>query len=152
MKINVKYADVLCLKQMFGPSCQNPISCSPDGLPPQHYPRASWKHKGVIRIASQAFRPVVLEVFVRRIKNRKCPNPKESDCFWYKMLVAEHLPLVVLDRIGNGGLSAAMVFPGASIRHLDDFQQHPDCYSHKVAVSTAPTTAQSLTPKSHLRQ
>lgn len=33
-KINVKYADVFCLKQMFGPSCQNPINCSPWGLPP----------------------------------------------------------------------------------------------------------------------
>ena len=95
--------------------------------PPQHYPRASWKHKGVIRIAlHRPFRPWSLEVFVRRTKNRKCPNPKESDCFWYNMLDTEHFPLVVLDRIGKW---VGSVLPwcslGPFIRHLDDFQQHP---------------------------
>lgn len=54
-KINVKYADVFCLKQMFGPSCQNPISCSPGALPPTLSQSSLETWRGDQNSTSQAF-------------------------------------------------------------------------------------------------
>lgn len=74
-KINVKYADVFCLKQMFGPSCQNPISCSPGGLPPTTLSQSSLEAwRGDQNSTLQAFEEFwTWRSLLKRIKNRNIP-------------------------------------------------------------------------------
>lgn len=82
-KINVKYADVSCLKQMFGPSCQNPINCSPWGLPPPLCPRAAWEHEGRSEqhFAGLWGRFWTWRSLLKRIKNRNIPIHKNQTVF-----------------------------------------------------------------------